>query len=466
MEYYDLRARVAKIVPRMTQLFQQTREQGAVREKGRKKGYSEFKLDKKEWVGQERLLNTEEINSFAEISVRAAACPMPLNLDVWDGLFCTYGCRYCFANAFRASLYTAFFDNSKTMGLRHCNPKKYKTELDKLMKLRGKNPHDVQGDVAKAFAMEVPVRLGIRFEDFLAAEKREGVSLELLNYLADQSYPTMINSKSTLVATDPYIEALARNKGRTAVHITLITSDENLIRAIEPKTPSYKRRMEAMARLSAAGVRVVARIEPYLPFITDTREDVARYMEDLKAAGVEHITFDTYSYSANNPGIRQDFLNIGIDWERIFTVGCDSQGLGSLLLGEFMAMWRKAGFSCSTFDLGNVPSNDQANCCEVGDWFQGGFNYGCAVMAIRFIKEAGKPVCWQDFHQWVDEWGGFLSPALELEVHKLWNIEGNEAYSPVWGQGIVAVGWNRDGVIWEYRPKDDFRKDMLSGLGG
>jgi DNA repair photolyase len=466
MGYYDLRSMVAQIVPRMTQLFSQTREQGAVREKGRKGGYKEFKLDRQEWVPQERLLNTEEINSFAEISVRAAACPMPLNLDVWDGLLCPYGCRYCFANAFRASLYTAFFDNSKTMGLRHCNPDKYKRELDKLLKQRGRDPHDVKGDVAKAIAMEVPIRFGIRFEDFCGPEAREGISLELLNYLADHSYPLMINTKSALVGTDPYVEALARNKGKTAVHVTLITSDANLLRTLEPGAPSYRRRMKAMATLAAAGVRVVARIEPFLPFLCDRPEDFKRYSADLKAAGVRNITFDTYSYSANNPGIRQDFLNHGIDWERIFTVGCDSQGLGSLLLGEYMAMWREAGFSCSTFDMGNAPSNDQAICCEVGDWFEGGWNHGCSVMAVRFIQDAGKPVSWSDFKEYVDEHGGFLSPSLELDVHQLWNVEGNNAYSPSWGQGIVPVGWDRDGVIWKYKPNDDFRKDLLAGLEG
>ncbi len=34
------------------------------------------------------MLDTEQINSFLEISLRAAACPMPFNADVWDGLNC------------------------------------------------------------------------------------------------------------------------------------------------------------------------------------------------------------------------------------------------------------------------------------------------------------------------------------------------------------------------------------------
>lgn len=465
MNYYELRSIVAKIIPRMTQLTSKKKFQSAVREKGRKSGYKEFKLGEKKWVKQERLLNIEEINSFAEISCRAAACPMPFNLDVWDGLLCPFACRYCFANAFRASLYTAFFDNSKTMGLRHCNPDKYKKEIDKHLKLRGKNPHDVNGDVAKAFAMDMPVRFGIRFEDFLDEEKEAGISLQLLNHLADHDYPLMVNTKSTLIGEGPYVEALTNNKGKTAVHITLISSNNELLKKLEPQAPCYEDRVEAMANLVKAGVRVVARIEPFIPFLGDQEDDVKRYMDDMKRIGVNNITFDTYSYSANNPGIRQSFLNMGIDWERMFKLGCDSQALGSLLLGKFMDMFREEGFSCSTFDLGNVPSNNQTICCEVGDWFDAsGFNYGCTVMAARFIQEQDWPVSWSMFRDYVNENGGFLTPALEQEVHELWNFEGNLAYSHGWAQGMKTVGNDKDGMIWEYSPEEDFRQDLLEGL--
>lgn len=86
--YYDLRKEVAKIIPRTGVLQNPKRAIKAVKEKGRKKDYQEFNLVKDKWVKQEKLLNTEEINSFLEISCRAAACPMPLNLDVWDGFVC------------------------------------------------------------------------------------------------------------------------------------------------------------------------------------------------------------------------------------------------------------------------------------------------------------------------------------------------------------------------------------------
>lgn len=96
LTYWQLRAIIAKIVPGMTQFRTNHKKVERVQEKGRKKNYSEFKLDQGAWVKQERLLNNTEINSFLEISVRAAACPMPFNMDVWDSLNCPFSCIYCF----------------------------------------------------------------------------------------------------------------------------------------------------------------------------------------------------------------------------------------------------------------------------------------------------------------------------------------------------------------------------------
>lgn len=371
----------------------------------------------------------------------------------------------CYADAFRASLYTAFFDNSKSMGLRHCNPTYYKKELDKLMEVRGVSPFDINNDVKKAIAMEIPMRMGIRFEDFTKAEERKGVSLEMLKYLAEVNYPIMINTKSDLPGRGEYVKALADNKAGAAVHVTMISSDEKILKKIEPGAPSFKQRLEGVKNLADAGVRVVPRIEPYLAFITDEQEAVEEYIEKVWDAGARHITFDTYSYSANNPGIKASFIRQGYDFERFFTVGCDSQALGSLLLEKFMDLFREKGFSCSSFDMGCVSSNDQAICCEVGDWFKGGFNHGSTVMAARYIRDRGnKPTRWRDFEWYVESHGGFLSEKLRKDVHMLWNVKGNNAYSHNWAAGIEPYGADEDGIVWNYQSDNDHREKLLSGL--
>ena len=462
--YWDLRRQVSRIVPRMTQLELRHRKPVIVREKGRKKNYSQFNLRYGEWRRQERLLNTEEINSFLEISCRAAACPMPFNGDVWDGLICSYSCRYCFANSFRASLYTAFFDNSKTMGLRHCNPTYYKQEMDKMGKYRQMSPDEKQNlsGINKAFSLNMPIRLGIRFEDFLKEEARKGISLAMLQYFKDIQYPVMINTKSDLVGTEPYVRALADNPAKAAVHMTVISSNETVLKRLEPGAPTYAARLGAIKQLTAAGVRVVARIEPYLYLLTDDPNDVHKYMEDMWEAGVRNITFDTYSYTAGNVGLRQSFINAGYDYDRMYVAGCDSQPFGSMLLGKFMELFRERGFSCSTFDMGNNPTNNQSICCEVEDWFAGGWNYGCTVMAARYITQlAGKHVTWFKFESYVLRNGGWLTNDLRSEVHQLWNLEGNVAYSHRWAVGLTPVGRDEDGLIWMYKPGVDYRQQLI-----
>ena len=459
-EYYDLRRKIARAIPRVRPLGLETGRLG-IKEKGRKSGYKETKITKGEMVPQSRLLNQEEINNFIEVSCRAHACPMPVNLDVWDGLRCPYGCKYCFADNFRASLYTAFFDNSKSLGVRHCNADLYKRELEKLMKFREMDPHKLTG-IPKAIAMGIPLRFGIRFEDFGPQEAEAGTSLELIRFLGELDYPVMINTKSDLIGTQPYIEALANNGGGAAVHITIISSDNKLLKQIEPNAPSFEARVGALKALEAAGVRTVARIEPYLVFLTDREEDMAHYIREVKAAGTEHITLDTYSYSAKNPGIRREFQRMGIDYDRMFLLGCDSQAIGSLLLGSFMDMFRK-DFQCSTFDMGNVPDNNDDICCEVGDLFEG-FNWGCTVMAARFIQRAKRPVGWSEFEEWVNTKGGFLSETLRLTVWGQWNNEGTmAAYGQSWAKGMVPVGRDENGMIWSM-DGSDYRKELLAGL--
>lgn len=462
MKYWDIRKKAAKIIPRAVKLFNlDTYKQ---KEKGRKSNYEQFNIENKEMVKIERLLNTEEINSFAEVSLRAQSCPMPFNIDLWDGLKCPHQCAYCYADYFRHSLYTSFFDNSKEIGLRHCSEAFYKKELDKILPRRGE---EVSGEnaVINAVRLGIPLRLGIRFDDFHAPEKATGISLGLLKYLAGYKYPVMINTKSDLVGAPEYVKALSDNEAGAAVHITMITSDEDITAKMEPGAPSFKKRVLAGKNLTEAGVRVVARIEPWIMFLTDEKDKVDEYIGTIKEAGIKHLTFDSYSYSAYSKGIAQNFYERGWDFERMFKLSSDSQWLSSYFLGSFIDYFRENGLECSTFDQGNVPDNDDWICCSVGDFFGSkgaGFNYGSGVIAIKFIQSRkGKPVSWGDFEKFVIAKGGWLTTKLRQEVKMLWNSSGDAAWHLSWAKGLKAIGHDQDGIIWCHEEEDDFRKNLF-----
>jgi DNA repair photolyase len=465
--YWDLQKIAAKLVPRMTRI--PNSDVYRQKEKGRKSNYQQFNILENNMVKMERLLDTQGIESFAEVSLRAQSCPMPLNIDVWDGLQCSYRCRYCFADYFRHSLYTSFFDNSKQIGLRSCSEEFYKRELDKLIPHVGE---ETQGDnsVLNAVRLKIPMRLGIRFEDFLPKERKSGVSLGLLRYLSDASYPLMINTKSDLVGFDEYAEALAGNPAGAAVHITLISSDEEFLRKMEPGAPSFQRRLTAARNLVKAGVRVVARIEPWMMFLNDSKDKVTEYIGAIKDAGVEYMTFDSYSYSAYSKGIAENFHSQGWDFERMFLLSSDSQWLSSLFLGAFMDLFRAEGLHVNTFDQGNAPDNEDVICCSVGDWFeekaQSKFNLGSGIGAIKFIQwQEGAKVTWGEFEDWVFMNSGWLSSQLRKEVRLLWNGDGDGAWPIFWAKGLKAVGQDKDGVVWKFDKNSDFRYDLLERGG-
>ncbi|MCK9281514.1 MAG: hypothetical protein M0P71_12890 [Melioribacteraceae bacterium] len=462
MNYWDYRKELKKLLPRVSKFYKPS-EKNKMKEKGRKKNYQQFHLQDKEFKKIERLLDTSEIKSFLEVSLRAQSCPMPLNIDVWDGLHCPFQCRYCYADYFKYSLYTSFFDNPNQIKFRHCNVESYKKELDRVMKYRGKK--EVLTDkVLNAVRMEIPMRLGIRFEDFAPIEKKEGISLQLLKYLSEYSYPVMINTKSDLVGEDIYLKALSSNKARSAVHITLISSDNELLKRIEPGAPSFDRRWKALKNITGAGIRAIARIEPFMIFINDEKDKVDHYIGKMKEAGVKHITWDTYSYSANSSSIDSSFSQADIDFRRMFSLSSEAQAISSFMLGKMMEYFEEKGIHCSTFDAGNVPVNADDICCSVGDWFQGGFNYGCGTSAIRFIvSRKGKPTTWGDFEKWVTKKGGFLSEDIKADVKQLWNLRGDAAWFLNWAQGIEAYGNDQDGIVWTYR-ETDFRKELVEGI--
>lgn len=272
-----------------------------------------------------------------------------------------------------------------------------------------------------------------------------------------------------LIGREDYVRALADNKAGAAVHMTAISADDVLNKRLEPGAPSFEKRMLAAKALVDAGVRVVARIEPFMVFVNDDPYYVKKWIEGVREVGIKHITFDTYSYSASAPGVERQMEMEGIDFRRMFLLMSDSQWLGSLILGEFMKMMRSEGFESSTFDFGNSPINDDEICCSVSDIYLplgGGFSYGNNMIAARFVRDKGPhTVTWGEYNSFVETKGGWLSESLMQEVKNSWNLGSNPAYRVDWAQGIEPYGRDREGnIVWRYVESSDFRLEMLENL--
>lgn len=109
-------------------------------------------------------------------------------------------------------------------------------------------------------------------------------------------YVVEVVTKSDLVVRD--VDLL--KKGFSVVSITLTTLDESLAARLEPGAPPPRRRLDAIAKLSRAGIPVVLRLDPIIPGLTDSPESIGSVVEETAAAGASHVVSSVYKVKPDN----------------------------------------------------------------------------------------------------------------------------------------------------------------------
>lgn len=106
-------------------------------------------------------------------------------------------------------------------------------------------------------------------------ERRERLTRACLEVLAEHRQPVALISKNHLVTRD--VDVLARLAEHDAVSVTLsiTTLDDELRASMEPRTSSPERRLDAVRRLSDAGIPVGVNVAPVIPGLTDTDRHTA-----------------------------------------------------------------------------------------------------------------------------------------------------------------------------------------------
>lgn len=197
-------------------------------------------------------------------------CSLPLRLDPYRS--CAFRCTYCFALA-RGGNFTgaqAVLDPGS---------------LDRRL-ARVKRGH-LASAVDEFLARGQPLHIGGMSDPFPPVERNLGVTLAILNVLADHGYPAIISTKSDLFAEDPYLAVLTR--GPFIVQVSLSSLDAQLLDAVDLGAPSPARRLAAVQRAAAAGVVTTLRIQPLLP---GRATDAAEVIAAGAAAGVRHVAVE------------------------------------------------------------------------------------------------------------------------------------------------------------------------------
>ena len=115
--------------------------------------------------------------------------------------------------------------------------------------------------------MRVPLRIGSMSDSFMFMDKKYKVTQELLKILDYYNYPYIIFTRSDLVAHDEYLDLLRPDL--CSVQMSIASTNDVMNRMIEPGTPSSKRRLKALQKLSRNGFWTTVRMNPFFPMYPD-----------------------------------------------------------------------------------------------------------------------------------------------------------------------------------------------------
>ncbi len=135
-------------------------------------------------------------------------------------------------------------------------------------------------------------------DPYQAAELKYRLTRGILEALLEEKYPGEVGilTKSNIVLRD--ID-LFRGLPNAEVGMTLTTTDDALSRLMEARAPSASVRLDALRKLTDAGVRTYAFIGPLLPHMRNRPELLEKLFADIADTGVrdvyvEHINLKPY----------------------------------------------------------------------------------------------------------------------------------------------------------------------------
>lgn len=221
----------------------------------------------------ERLPTTVTIEQAKSIITQNKSPDLPFDQSINPYRGCEHGCIYCFARPTHSYL--------------NLSP-----GLDFETKLFAKpNAADLLiKEIRKKGYVCKPIALGTNTDPYQPIERHQKLTRSIIKTLAGAQHPFTITTKSDLVLRDIDILAPLAAKNLIAVGISVTSLDHTLSRLMEPRASTPSKRLNAIKKLSEAGIPVVAQIAPIIPAINDAElEQIMQATRDKGASSALYL---------------------------------------------------------------------------------------------------------------------------------------------------------------------------------
>ena len=133
------------------------------------------------------------------------------------------------------------------------------------------------------------IALGAVTDPYQPVERTYALTRSLLEVLDRTGHPVGIVTKSAGIVRDIDILGRMAARGLVKVAISVTTLDPKLARSMEPRAATPPKRLEAIARLSTAGIPVTVMVAPVIPALNDS--EIERILEAAHAAGAREAGY-------------------------------------------------------------------------------------------------------------------------------------------------------------------------------
>jgi DNA repair photolyase len=186
---------------------------------------------------------------------------------------CEHGCIYCYARPAHAYM-------GLSPGLDFESKLFFKPEAAALLERELSRPR---------YVPEV-IHIGGNTDPYQPQERSLRITRSVIEVLSRFEHPFSIISKSALILRDLDLIAPMAEKNLVRVAISITSLDRKLSRSMEPRAATPEKRLEAVRRLSDAGVPVIVMFAPAIPGLNDHEmEGVLERSAEAGARGAGYV---------------------------------------------------------------------------------------------------------------------------------------------------------------------------------
>ena len=133
------------------------------------------------------------------------------------------------------------------------------------------------------------IGIGAMSDTYNPNEKQYEQTRGALKLISKYNFGVSIDTKSDLILRDLDLLKEINSKNNVIIKFTITTPNDELSKIIEPNVCVSSKRFEAIKKLSNNGIFTGIMMNPVLPFITDSEEDIKKLVKMAYDSGAKFI---------------------------------------------------------------------------------------------------------------------------------------------------------------------------------